>query len=294
MAGAPADETVVLLHGLARGPLSMGPLARALRRAGYDVINLGYPSRRQDLAGLAGLVRARLAERAPAPGRSATLHGVGHSLGGLVLLAALLDPPPPWQARRLVTLGSPHRGASVAARLLGWRAAQRFFGPVLADLAPASAARRRALAAGKMPLEVGVIAGAGRPRPLAPAVMLDWRRALMRTTDGTVELRSALGRALAVPAHRPPGARRRPLVPAGLAHGDPGDARLPRPGPLRRGGRGRAARHLRPRRRIGCRMQAGEGRLSRRHARICTRRHGCHRSHGTPVARFSRRGRPGC
>ena len=193
MEGAPESETVVLLHGLARGPLSMWLLAHALGRAGYDVINLGYPSRRQDLAGLTALVRARLATRAPAPGRSATLHGVGHSLGGLVLLAALRDPPPPWQARRLVTLGSPHRGASIAARLMGWRAAQRFFGPVLADLAPASVARRRALAAGRAPLEVGVIAGAGSRRPLAPAVLLDRRRALMRTTDGTVELRSALG-----------------------------------------------------------------------------------------------------
>jgi alpha-beta hydrolase superfamily lysophospholipase len=189
----PARETVVLLHGLARGPLSMWPLARALRRCGYDVVNLAYPTRRQDLAGLAALVRARLAAMTPAPGRGTTLHGVGQSLGGLVRLAALLDPPPPGQAHRLVTLGSPHRGAGVAAQLLGWPAAQRFFGPVLADLTPASAARRRAIAAGSAALEVGVIAGAGRRRPLAPAVALDWRRAWRRTTDGTVELRSALG-----------------------------------------------------------------------------------------------------
>ena len=203
MDGGPARETVLLLHGLARGPLSMWPLARALRGSGYAVINLAYPTRRQDLAGLAGLVRARLAAMMPAPGRSTTLHGVGHSLGGLVLLAALLDPPPPWQARRLVTLGSPHRGAGIAAQLMSWRAAQRFYGPVLADLAPASDARRRALAVRGTTLEVGVIAGAGRLRPLAPAVLLDWRRARRRTTDGTVELRSALGAAsLFPPAER--------------------------------------------------------------------------------------------
>ena len=193
MEGTPARETVVLLHGLARGPLSMWPLARALRRRGYAVINLAYPSRRHGLDELVGFVRARLAEMAPAPGRSATLHGVGHSLGGVVLLAALLEPPAPWQARRLVTLGSPYRGARIAARLLSWPAAQRFYGPVLADLAPASAARRRALAIRSDSLEVGVIAGAGRPRPFGPAVMFDWRQALRRTTDGTVELRSALG-----------------------------------------------------------------------------------------------------
>ena len=129
----------------------------------------------------------------PAPGRTTTLHGVGHSLGGVVLLAVLLDPPPPWQPQRLVTLGSPHRGAAVAAQLAAWRAAHRWFGPVLADLTPASAARRRASAAAPPSLELGLIAGAGRPHPLAPAVLLDYRRALRRTTDGTVELRSALG-----------------------------------------------------------------------------------------------------
>jgi pimeloyl-ACP methyl ester carboxylesterase len=189
----PARETVVLLHGLARGRISMWPLERALRRRGYDVINLHHPTRRLDLAGLAGFVRERLAAMVPDPGRAPTLHGVGHSLGGLVLLAVLLDPPPPWQARRLVTLGSPYRGARVAADLAPWRAARQFFGPVLADLAPGSAALRAALAQRPAPLEVGVIAGAGRLRPLAPAVLFDRRRALMRTTDGTVEMRSALG-----------------------------------------------------------------------------------------------------
>jgi len=193
MDGAPARETVVLLHGLARGRISMWPLERALRRRGYDVLNLPHPTRRLDLKGLVGFVRERLAAMAPDPGRPPTLHGVGHSLGGLVLLAVLLDPPPPWQAQRLVTLGSPYRGARVAADLAPWRAARRYFGPVLADLAPGSTALRMALAQRPMRLEVGVIAGAGRLRPLAPAVLLDRRRALMRTTDGTVELRSALG-----------------------------------------------------------------------------------------------------
>jgi hypothetical protein len=193
MGGEPGRETVVLLHGLARGPLSMWPLERALRRRGFDVINRGYPTRRLDLAGLTGLVRSRLAALAPGPGRTPILHGVGHSLGGLVLLAVLQDPPPPWQALRLVTLGSPHRGAGIAAQLVLWRAARLFFGPVLADLAPASGARRTALARRSAPLEVGTIAGSGRPRPLAPAVLLDRRRAMLRATDGTVELRSALG-----------------------------------------------------------------------------------------------------
>ena len=98
-----------------------------------------------------------------------------------------------------MTLGSPHRGARVAADLAPWRAARRFFGPVLLDLAPGSAALRAAPTQGPAALEVSLVAGAGRRRPLAPAVLFDRRRALLRTTDGTVELRSALGAAWLLP-----------------------------------------------------------------------------------------------
>ena len=79
-----AAGCVVLLHGLGRSRASMAGMARYLRRAGYPVLNLGYPSRRH---GIDHLVRSYLA---PAVRRCTAQHGgplhfVTHSLGGILL-----------------------------------------------------------------------------------------------------------------------------------------------------------------------------------------------------------------
>ena len=44
------NETVVLLHGLGRTPLSMTAMALAARRRGYRVINWHYASKRRTIA----------------------------------------------------------------------------------------------------------------------------------------------------------------------------------------------------------------------------------------------------
>ena len=73
----PAQETVLLLHGLARSRWSMWPLEQALRRRGYATVNVDYPSRRFALDGLVDHLRSRLAREPPKPGRSTRLNGVG-------------------------------------------------------------------------------------------------------------------------------------------------------------------------------------------------------------------------
>lgn len=167
-------------------------MALALQAAGFDVQNLSYPCRRLPLAELVDLVRATLAARRPAPGGEPLAHGVGHSLGGVVLRAVLDDPPSPWRPGRLVSIAAPHRGARVVSPLLRNSAARRFFGPVLADLAWDSPALR-ALPRQTGALEIGAIAGRGRFRPMVPAAWVNARLGLIATTDGTVERESACG-----------------------------------------------------------------------------------------------------
>lgn len=186
-----AAATVLLLHGLARTRWSLWRVERALREAGYATLNPGHPTRSCDLAGLVAHARHYL--EALAPGDPLTLHGVGHSLGGVVLRAVLADPPRPWRARRLVTIASPHRGAKLVGTLLKWRAARAFYGPVLNDLRWDSDALQALAATGPGPVEVGAIAGAGRFRPFVPGALINARLGLTAETDGTVELASAFG-----------------------------------------------------------------------------------------------------
>jgi triacylglycerol lipase len=167
-------------------------MVRALEASGFRALNLACPTRVLGLAALIDYVRRRLQETV-APGEAPVLHGVGHSLGGVVLRAVLADPPPPWRAGRLVTIASPHRGARIVAPLLRRRVMQRWFGPVLADLAWESSALRACAACGPGTVEVGAIFGGGRFQPLVPAAWINARLGISGMTDGTVEAASACG-----------------------------------------------------------------------------------------------------
>jgi pimeloyl-ACP methyl ester carboxylesterase len=104
-------EAVILVHGIWMTGLELLPLAGRLRRCGYRPRVFRYPSLRHTLAGNA----ARLVERIGQQD-AATIHLVGHSLGGLVILRALQDHPDLVRGR-IVLLGSPVNGSVIAQRL---------------------------------------------------------------------------------------------------------------------------------------------------------------------------------
>lgn len=117
----PPREMVVLVHGMGRTSLSMVPMGRALERAGYRVLYVGYSSQGPGVAeigaALAAEVDAELA-RAPAP----RVHVVGHSLGTVATRWMLTHDPPPVPGR-VVMLAPPNRGSRAADRLadaVGW------------------------------------------------------------------------------------------------------------------------------------------------------------------------------
>ena len=144
-------DTVVLLHGIFLNASSMFGMARFLRKQGYRVINLTYPSTRMTLEALAEDLHGRLAPQLPPQGR---IHFVGHSMGGL-LIRAYLAKHAPANLGRIVMLGTPNQGSEVADRIKDWKLYRRFYGPAGQQLLTTAPLTYPALPVGI----IGMIAG---------------------------------------------------------------------------------------------------------------------------------------
>jgi hypothetical protein len=123
--------SVLMVHGLARTPLSLLWLAGAIRRSGYPTAQFGYVACAEPYDRILERLRSRCSALA-AEGPYAI---VAHSLGGLLVRAALAEPdvPPP---EHVVMLGTPNqrsRTAEWAVRFAPWRWIAGEAGRKLAD-----------------------------------------------------------------------------------------------------------------------------------------------------------------
>lgn len=132
---AAAADLVVLVHGMGRTPLSMLRMERALERAGFEVLNWGYSSSCCRVDQLADRLRDDLGRHTG--GRPTRVHFVAHSLGTVIVRAALSEGIGPVDAGRIVLLAPPSRGARSADRAAPWLG---WLLPPLADLATSSSA----------------------------------------------------------------------------------------------------------------------------------------------------------
>jgi pimeloyl-ACP methyl ester carboxylesterase len=108
---------VVLVHGMMRTPVSMHFLACRLRHAGLQPHFFGYSATFESFASIA----SRLARRFDRLGTRQSI-GIGHSLGGLLLRAAVAQlAPTTMPPRRLIMLGTPNRSPFLAQSLRKWR-----------------------------------------------------------------------------------------------------------------------------------------------------------------------------
>ena len=106
---------VVVLHGLWRTRRSMSPLAASFRGAGYEVIDVTYPSARASIEEHAAQV-AGLLNRLKGSDRQVSF--VTHSLGALVTRQLLAREGDAWRERhrvhRAVFIAPPSQGARLA------------------------------------------------------------------------------------------------------------------------------------------------------------------------------------
>lgn len=115
-------RTVVLVHGLWYGAVSLRLMARRLESKGFESHCFSYPTVRRSIA-----ESARSLHRYARGLNAATLDFVGHSLGGLVILR-MLDEYGGLPDGRVVLLGSPVSGSAVARRLADWPVARGLIG----------------------------------------------------------------------------------------------------------------------------------------------------------------------
>ena len=154
-AGNPSDEYVVLLHGLGRTSFSMKRLELFLRKEGYQVVNLTYPSTRWTVERLSEDYLAKLLEQR-VPTNAARIHFVCHSLGGIVLRNYLATHQVA-NLGRVVMFAPPNHGSEIVDGLNRRGLLRVLLGPALLELGTGPDSLPNRL--GPARFDCGIIAG---------------------------------------------------------------------------------------------------------------------------------------
>ena len=161
---------VVLLHGMIRTPASMEIMAEALTASGYQVANVGYPSREFRIEELAPMAVEDGLRRCEEMGHEGEVHFVTHSLGG-ILVRFYFEDRPAEIVGRVVMLGPPNQGSHAADAMRDIPGFDWLNGPAGSQLGKGE--ESIPLSMGSPDFEFAVIAGNRTIDPITSAILKD-------------------------------------------------------------------------------------------------------------------------
>ncbi|MGH1404013.1 MAG: esterase/lipase family protein [Alphaproteobacteria bacterium] len=151
-------ELVILLHGIGHSEWNMAGIEFALQKAGYETLNVGYPSLKKSLDELSTFLEKAMKTAGVWEGSYRKVHFATHSMGGLVVRTYLNKHKDGIQVKnlgRVVMLAPPNGGSEVADLLKKFPPYQWVFGPAGQELTTEQQTKMKA----DVYYDLGIIAG---------------------------------------------------------------------------------------------------------------------------------------
>jgi hypothetical protein len=179
ISGESSQNYAVLLHGLGRTAHSMNKMTASLAEAGYQTINIGYPSTGYKIEKLAWMVNGEIARKCVDTKKK--IHFVTHSLGGIILRLMQQENTVP-NIGRVVMLCPPNNGSELAEILKNNLLFKIATGPAGSQLGTGAQSLPKNL--GAVNFELGIITGNRSFTPVSS-------RIFNGANDGKVAVESA-------------------------------------------------------------------------------------------------------
>jgi hypothetical protein len=146
-------DYVIVLHGIVKSSHHMKSLARYIKRGGFEVININYPSNKYKIEELVEIINQEISSRAI---EDKKIHFVGYSMGAL-LIRALIHKYRYKNLGRVVQLATPNHGSEIEDLTKNLWLYKKIFGPAGQQLVTDQKIFEHLF--GQVNYELGIIAG---------------------------------------------------------------------------------------------------------------------------------------